>query len=183
MTISTIGPSNEIARTSIFLEQSRQILAYEVGGVRPGRVYVADGGGLSFALVPLESPDSESGSSFGGAVAVVRGWVADERGAIMVAADLSTGLAGTVYAFSPDEDFAFHGAPASRTGWALAAVRDVDGDSRGDLAMGAPLGGATGDGEVILWYGLLTTGSPPDAPRLVPESITPGGRFGAGLGH
>jgi hypothetical protein len=139
----------------------------DVNGVQDaGRVYLFNGaeGGL---LRSFASPFPQASGFFGTSVAGVRDVNGDARGDLIVGApyeDLNGKTdAGRAYLFNGATGALIRAhAPGVSVagdyfGFGVAGLSDINGDGRGDVAIGAPLAGAADDGRVFIYLG--ATGS------------------------
>lgn len=114
------------------------------GAPGAGRAYVFDG--FSGALLHiLESPNPETGGSFGDSVAGVADFNGDGRGDVIVSAPEEYSEAGRAYIYSGSDAVLLrtHVAPTpqpgSRFGNMVGGVPDVNGDGIGEAILGARL--------------------------------------------
>jgi hypothetical protein len=119
-----------------------------------GRAYLFSGA-TGLRLHTLASPDEEENAYFGATLSGVEDLDGDGRGDLLVGAhnedpDGGPGNAGRAYVFSGASGALLHalrspdGEINGIFGWAVAGTPDLDGDSRGDLLVGAPGEGVGG---------------------------------------
>src|SRR5690606_21467801 len=148
-----------------------------------GRAYVFSGA-TGDLLHTLTSPNPFSGGNFGGAVAGLDDLDGDGRGDLLIGAEEEFAVvsdAGRAYVFSGATAALLHPLTSphlwegGRLGHAVAGLRDVSGDCRGDLAVSALRAGAPiPSGRVYVFNG--ATGAPLRMlPSPNPEAY---GRFG-----